>query len=407
MNYQTILQNLKKINFDNGTKGKAKEFRNIFVEQFLNDMNIIDEECYRINSSIGIGNLADTWWCGIFDYDYYNNHLHIYKKKSISASKGYYVVYLINKEKTRLFLSINSASKDIRKKSEEERNKKLKINAFLRDHIALKPNYLVTIDGKLSENKNDLARDYEIGSIVSIEYDLFHTSISNERFKMDLINILEDFEIVKKYLVEMNLDFEFIAKTEQGQLIRDVLTNNTDYAHETIVEDAETTNKSQIKSEKQIKELKPLTQKELDDLDNRKPSYEKPSFKNKKPKAIRNKKIAEDVLLKANYQCCIEKEHKTFMGKYGHKFVVPHHLIPLEFQPLFNNYNLDRSENIVCVCPSCHAAIHYGCREIQYALLRPLYENSPMKQVLIDYGEAFNFKDFIEKFYNEPSKLNI
>lgn len=395
MSYQNILQALKQIDVTNGSKGKIDEFSSIFVDQFLRDMNIIDEDVYRIHASVGIGNIAKTWWCGIFNYDYYKQHLHINNAASISASKGFYVVYLLNEQRSKLFLSINSASKDVRK-SENAIQKKLEINAVLRNQITKKPNYLVSIDGKLSKNQNDLARDYEIGTIIAIEYDLYTTKISNERFQTDLINILEDFTIIKDYLMETNLDDFYINSSSiQPTLLENELTlsNTKDY----MVEDSAPLSPI-VKQTKKTKKI-PLTDNQIERINNRDVSYSSSELSDKKPRAARNPDLANYVLLKENYQCCISKEHKTFLGKSGHYFVVAHHLIPMEFQYLFSNYNIDRTENIVCVCPNCHAAIHYGNREVQIKLLKPLYEASPMKQILKELDLANSFEEFLNTFY--------
>ena len=37
-----------------------------------------------------------------------------------------------------------------------------------------------------------------------------------------------------------------------------------------------------------------------------------------------------------------------------------HHLLPMSSQKDFLPINIDREENIVCLCPTCHRAIHYG-----------------------------------------------
>lgn len=50
----------------------------------------------------------------------------------------------------------------------------------------------------------------------------------------------------------------------------------------------------------------------------------------------------------------------------------PHHLIPLDYQYLFE-FSLDVEANIICLCSNCHNEIHYG----------------------------LNYKSLIKKFYNE------
>ena len=45
-------------------------------------------------------------------------------------------------------------------------------------------------------------------------------------------------------------------------------------------------------------------------------------------------------------------------------FTEAHHLIPMAGQADFEN-SLDQEQNIVCLCPNCHKAIHYGADKLE------------------------------------------
>ena len=51
-----------------------------------------------------------------------------------------------------------------------------------------------------------------------------------------------------------------------------------------------------------------------------------------------------------------------------------HHLLPMSSQKDFLPVNIDREENIVCICPNCHRAIHYGSIDEKKERLSKLYE---------------------------------
>lgn len=107
---------------------------------------------------------------------------------------------------------------------------------------------------------------------------------------------------------------------------------------------------------------------------------EKPEYvetaKGKKVK--RNPEIARNVLIKENYTCEIESLHKTFISKRtGNEYMEAHHLIPCTVKNnelFYINYGikLDIPENIICLCPVCHRAMHYGDCEIKRILLNKI-----------------------------------
>lgn len=108
-------------------------------------------------------------------------------------------------------------------------------------------------------------------------------------------------------------------------------------------------------------------------------------------------RISKTVLKENNYICEIEKltgnKHKTFDTNIGMQYMEGHHLIPMKAQKNFEN-NIDRSDNICCLCPNCHRAIHYGTIKEKRTRLALLY-NSKIKglndnEIYIDFEELIN-----------------
>lgn len=65
----------------------------------------------------------------------------------------------------------------------------------------------------------------------------------------------------------------------------------------------------------------------------------------------------------SNYICQINNNHKTFTSIDGkHQYMECHHIIPVCAQrdKEFRYIKLDRIFNLVCLCPICHAQMHYG-----------------------------------------------
>lgn len=61
-----------------------------------------------------------------------------------------------------------------------------------------------------------------------------------------------------------------------------------------------------------------------------------------------------------NYQCEFDQRHNLFISR-GTKlpYLESHHLIPISLQKSLKT-NLDLLENVYCLCPFCHRAIHHA-----------------------------------------------
>jgi predicted HNH restriction endonuclease len=108
---------------------------------------------------------------------------------------------------------------------------------------------------------------------------------------------------------------------------------------------------------------KTVSSNDISDSIDIKPSYvplDKPEkITGEKVSFRRNPELAKKSILLANYQCDLDKSHKTFITKNGKPYMEAHHLIPLSTQDYFD-YSLDVDANIVCLCPNCHRKLHYG-----------------------------------------------
>lgn len=111
-------------------------------------------------------------------------------------------------------------------------------------------------------------------------------------------------------------------------------------------------------------------------------------------------RISKTVLKENNYICEIEKitgnNHKTFDTNIGMQYMEGHHLIPMKAQKDFED-NIDRSDNICCLCPNCHRAIHYGTIKEKKSRLILLYNKKIEK--LITNNIYIDFEELINKYY--------
>lgn len=74
----------------------------------------------------------------------------------------------------------------------------------------------------------------------------------------------------------------------------------------------------------------------------------------------RNPRIARERMELSGYKCEYDINHKLFISRFKQKsYLEAHHLIPIGAQ---NNFStpLDTPDNIFCLCPNCHRAIHFA-----------------------------------------------
>lgn len=124
----------------------------------------------------------------------------------------------------------------------------------------------------------------------------------------------------------------------------------------------------------------------------------KPIEQNEKKVFPRNLGYAKFALEKTNYQCEIDKEHKSFISKFTQKqYVEAHHLIPLSKQDDFI-YTLDIPVNIVSLCPNCHRFIHFASLKDKKAILQQLLKerNDTLQKCGIEITE-----EDLYNIYNE------
>lgn len=89
---------------------------------------------------------------------------------------------------------------------------------------------------------------------------------------------------------------------------------------------------------------------------------------------VRNPANALFSIDRAGYSCEVDRGHTTFISeKNGRPFMEAHHLVPMMYQGLYES-PLDVPENIVCLCPNCHRAIHYSVKSHRGYLLNQLHD---------------------------------
>lgn len=103
-----------------------------------------------------------------------------------------------------------------------------------------------------------------------------------------------------------------------------------------------------------------LEPKEFYDYKNEKKKKQKPKVQDGIKIYPRDRNVAMNALLHADYKCEKDQNHPTFIRKnLDINYTESHHLVPMAYSDLFDA-SLDVEENIVSLCSNCHNLLHYG-----------------------------------------------
>lgn len=90
---------------------------------------------------------------------------------------------------------------------------------------------------------------------------------------------------------------------------------------------------------------------------------------------VRSRELVEKRLRLSKYKCEFDHSHRLFIARAtGCPYLEVHHVIPLMYQSHFKKQNLDSLDNLCCLCPDCHAAVHHADEEYTREILAKLSE---------------------------------
>ncbi|KXJ39335.1 McrA protein [Bacillus spizizenii] len=328
----------------------------------------LDQKIYHIVGSVGQGRWAEVPWISVF-----------IKNLTISATRGYYIVYLFNADGSGFYVSLNQGWTYFKDKygTKLGKEKIKKTASIIREKLNTIPKNmnLLNIDLK---GKGDLARGYELGHICGRYYDVSNIP-SKETFITDLQELLITYKEIEGLIGQRSIEQfnDFILLQEDGLYMED--TNNEEQyqlavQHFIISESVKNTYKVNQKKERP------------------EPIY----YKGGQKQWTRNASLASMAMMLSNYTCEIDDSHKTFISKSTNKpFVECHHLVPIAKQDDFQ-YDLDQLENLVSLCPLCHRLIHLGRDEDKEKLLKKLFDQR--KDQLKRIGIEITFSDLKEMY---------
>lgn len=357
------------------------EFMRNEFPQLIRESMDLDEVTYKISGSVGQGQFSEIPWLAI-----YNRNI------TVSATRGYYIVYLFQADMKGFYLSLNQGWTYYKGKYgvKEGREKISKVAEYLRNQLDMIPNNLSLTEIDL-HGENDLAAGYEAGHICGKYYKA--DSINSAELHEDLSSMLLTYKELTSFIGDREVEAfnDFLLHEDDGKFIEESTEASFDKRLEQEVN---------ILKVERLKETLSDSKGTYTNLLNNESEEERPNpIKTKKGKTIwmRDARISAASLIKAKYQCAVDINHETFKSKTtGKPFMEAHHLIPMKLQDKMK-YNLDTQSNIVCLCPTCHRLLHHGTDEQREAILKKLFYER--RQALEDLKLEITFSD-LKRAYN-------
>lgn len=323
----------------------ANFVRNDLVE-IINTEIPLDEKKYLVTGSVGQGNWAAIPWVSCFD-----------RSVTTSATNGYYIVYLFKEDMSGFYLSLNQGYTFFKEKyGKREGHQKLQHTAKLIRAKVDVPNEFKLMSIDLA-SKADLASGYEKGHIYGKYYDVNNLPSQSELIT-DFRELLEAYRKIVVFMNGRNVkefndylllqdDLEFLEMDEENY--QDAVNN---YANQI---------ETQISLIDLYEGTRPPKNVIIDEVG--------------KKRYPRNAKEAAKSLLREEFMCEVDPNHETFISKSTeHPYVEAHHFVGIAQYERFPEVDLDRTANIVSLCPTCHRKIHHGVDEVRLPMIEKLFE---------------------------------
>lgn len=290
-------------------------------------------DSFKIEGSIGNGNIARVPWVGVFHRDV-----------TVSAQNGYYIVLLFAQDMQSCTLSLNQGITAFTQKYSQKiaQTKVREYAARAAQCFSTAPNAILG-PIKLAAD-GALGKGYEAAAIESFRYDA-NALPSVQAFTQHLEVLLEHYE----RLIQV-----------AGQSLESLVPV------------------TEVEYQKAAQEAATSTQ----------PAAPPPDSPITKPVAVqtpvgktypRNPQAAGLALAAANYLCEVDPTHSTFISQAKKRpYIEAHHLVPMALQDQYE-HSLDVAANIVGLCPHCHKLLHLGQPQDKKPLLRKLLNTRSLR----------------------------
>lgn len=306
---------------------------------------------FKVQGSIGNGNIARVPWVGIFRTSVTQN-----------AENGYYIVLLFAEDMSCCYLSLNQGITAIEKLYTRSfaRKKMREVAIAAAMKLDCHPEAIV---GEINlSSTGELGRGYEAAAIESFRYG-YHDLPSERIF-------FEHLDYLLTHYAKLNKLF--------GKDLYSLLTvSEEEFQQVALAKAAQQTTEGEAPEELGGVELSLGTQLGTKGI-------------------IRSPAIAAQAIRAAHFACEIDPAHWTFTSSAKkHKYVEAHHLIPISQQNRFA-YSLDVVANIISLCATCHRMLHFGVAPEKRSLLKSLLKQRRPR--LLARAISISDSDFLELY---------
>ncbi|WP_251664931.1 MrcB family domain-containing protein [Niallia taxi] len=320
--------------------------RNV-VKNMIAEGADLDDKHYFIVGSVGQGQWAEIPWISLFIRDI-----------TTTATKGYYIVYLFKADMSGVYISLNQGWTYFKNKYGTKLGReRIKSTAnIIRQKINAKPINMTATEISLG-GRGDLAQGYERGHIYGRLYEANNLPSSKELIS-DLKELLASYREIEYMMGERSIDHfnDYLLLSDDGNYLEEERDQEEDF-QENIQSSFEIN--SLVEEEKAPD--KPLPKPE--------PVFDKAG----KERWPRDARVAAKALRISGYKCAYDETHTSFTSKVtGKRYLEIHHLVPMKYQGNFK-VSLDRTSQLLALCPTCHRQIHHGTDEEKEHMLRKLY----------------------------------
>ncbi len=323
----------------------AHHLRTVLPEVLMSELDL---SVYTSDGSSGNGRWVKVPWVSAF-----------HKSVTVTAQRGYYVVYLFAEDMSGLYISLNQGWTDFEDKyGRSEGRKQIRRSALaLRALVGPHLRRLVADEIDLAR-KGRLALGYMAGHVCGAYYPASCIP-SEEELRADLVEILSLYNRLVAVLGKDSWVEKAARLAESQTAIADDEQDEGDF-------------------QKRVGRSLPTQS-----TPGPRPRQE-PKHTNRGPVWPRDPSIAREALIRAEYRCEVDPQHITFISAVtGQNYVEAHHLIPMSRQGECDN-SLDVVANIVALCPTCHRKIHFADKDVSNAMTCALVE--ARRSRLEDYG---------------------
>lgn len=304
----------------------------------------LDPEFYHVVGSVGQGQWAEIPWLSVY-----------MRNITISATNGYYIVYLFNTDGSGVYVSLNQGWTYFKDKYGTKKGIDMikKTATIMREKLHMIPDdmQLLTIDLK---GRGPLAKGYEAGHICGVYYETsdFPSSVKVVDDLQRLINVYLEIYKIKgiRKVGELN---DYLLLEEDGLFLEE--SDSEESFQEDVQEQSNVAETINEKEDQKLPRRLPVRSKEG------KESYPRRSY------------VSAEAIKEGGYGCHIDRSHQTFTSKASkQQYVESHHIVPMSLQKQFEN-ELDQTANIIALCPNCHRLVHLGSDIEREELLRTVF----------------------------------